>query len=148
MKNLEELQNVTARLVALSADVEMYTDFIVNENSVIEKLQEDLDREIDDGHEDSGEVFGFSVGMVKGSTYKKILEMIIDDKKELIEDWSSEVAGLKVLIVKTISGVTEEPKEEFLAGDIEICPHCSMEMIYSIDGDTCLEEKWSCPNCD
>jgi hypothetical protein len=32
--------------------------------------------------------------------------------------------------------------------DIEICPHCSMEMIYSIDGDTCLEEKWSCPNCD
>jgi hypothetical protein len=147
MKNLEELQNVTARLVALSADVEMYTDFIVNENSVIEKLQEDLDREIDDGHEDSGEVFGFSVGMVKGSTYKKILEMIIDDKKELIEDWASEVAGLKVLIVKTISGVTEEPKEEE-EEDVIVCPHCSMEMVYSIDGDTCLEEKWSCPNCD
>jgi len=41
-----------------------------------------------------------------------------------------------------------------VAGDIDeddeviLCPHCSMEMVYSISGDTCLEEKWSCPNCD
>jgi len=49
-----------------------------------------------------------------------------------------------------IDVINERPEDddEMLAGDIEICPNCSMEMIYSIDGDTCLEEKWSCPNCD
>jgi len=47
-----------------------------------------------------------------------------------------------------IDVINEREDDEMLAGDIEICPQCSMEMIYSIDGDTCLEEKWSCPNCD
>ena len=105
-----KLQKTTEIITSIANDIKEHTEYIVLESEVVAVLKDDLDNIVDSDFADFGEIFGYSVGMIRTSTYQAILEMIIEDKGNQITELCVELNRIKVQMVKTISGVTEEPK--------------------------------------
>ena len=64
-----------------------------------------------------------------------------------IKDRIDGIAVEKVELNNELNDLTQELSELLDEEKESLCPNCSTELVYSIDGDTTLDEKWSCPNC-
>lgn len=92
------LKTLSDKIVTLADDINTHVDLVRFDSDVIDQLSPSLENrthKFDSECEDFGNVFGVDVGMIHNSTYKKILDLIIEDKKQSITCWNEIIETMK-----------------------------------------------------
>lgn len=87
---LTALETLRGKIVTIANDIDTAVDMVIFDSDVIDQILpsiKDTTGMFAEESEDFGSVFGVDVGMIHNHTYKKILELIIEDKNTNINSW-------------------------------------------------------------
>lgn len=92
------IKSLSDKIVTLADEINIHVDLMRFDSDVIDQLSPSLVNDtgsFENEGEDFGNVFGVDVGMIRNSTYKKILKLIIDDKNDYINEWNEIINTMK-----------------------------------------------------